>query len=146
MIISGGKMWFDSFDCASFVIRAFQELANIGTKFNQSVHLNYTRINLYSEAPIFLGNETVVRANESLYQNITSFYSKFQSHQSYKDLVTHLIEAYVEIFKDDVFYFFFNYEYWLLPMKKPYIKLTYLEKPLPKPNSTLYFESVKDNN
>lgn len=133
-------MWFDSFDCASFVIRAFQELSNLGTKFNQSVHLNYTRINLYSDMPQYLGNESVVKENEELYNNITTFYRRFQSHQSFKDLLTHLLEAYVEIFEDNVFYFFYNYEYYMLPMKKPYIKLTYYEQPWPNATDTLYFK------
>ncbi|XP_052796114.1 ceroid-lipofuscinosis neuronal protein 5 homolog [Mya arenaria] len=139
----GGQMWFDSFDCASFVIRAFQELANLGTEFNQSVHLNYTRINLYSDKPVYLGNDTVVKANESLYQNITDFYKKFQSHQSFQDLMTHLIEGYDEVFEDHMFYLYYNFEYWFLPMKQPYMKLTYFEKPLPKANNTdtLYFQS-----
>ncbi|KAH3832408.1 hypothetical protein DPMN_105694 [Dreissena polymorpha] len=136
-----GKMWFDSFDCASFVLRAFQKLADVGAKFNQSVRLNYTRINLYSDQPVYLGNETVVKADQSLYKNITDFYKKFQSHQSYQDLLTHLVEAYIEVFDQQQFYFFYNFEYWFLPMKSPFIKLTYLEVPLPKPNSTLYYRN-----
>ena len=132
-------MWFDSFDCASFVLRAFQEMANIGTKFNQSVHLNYTRINLYTDVPQYLGNVTEVSQNKTVMADIQAFYKQFQSHQNYKDLLEHLISAYEEVFEQNKFYFFYNYEYWFLPMKKPYIKLTYKEQPLPLPNNTLYF-------
>ena len=132
-------MWFDSFDCASFILRAFQELANIGTKFNESIHLNYTRINLYADQPQYLGNVTEVSQNQTLYTDILNFYKKFQSHQNFKDLLEHLFKAYEEIFQDHKFYLFYNYEYWFLPMKAPYIKLTYREIPLPKPNNTLYY-------
>lgn len=137
-------MWFDSFDCASFVLRAFQKLGDLGTKFNESVKLNYTRINLYSDTPVYLGNETTVRENKELYNNITNFYHKFQSHQSYKDLLTHLFEAYIEVFKNNTFYLFYNYEYYYLPMREPYIKLTYYEVALPKPNNTLYYKKHTD--
>lgn len=140
-------MWFDSFDCASFVLRAFNKLGDLGTVFNQSVHLNYTRINLYSEEPQRLGNFSEIQAtNPVLAENITLFYQQFQSHQSFADLLGHLVEAYDEIFIDNYFYLFYNYEYWYLPMKPPYMKLTYTEQPLPKPKNdrnndeTLYFK------
>lgn len=122
------------------MIRAIQKLADIGTEFNQSVHLNYTRINLYSDTPVYLGNESVVKKNEDLYNNITNFYQKFQSHQPYKTLLTHLLEAYIEVFKDNTFYLFYNFEYYFLPMKEPYIKLTYYEVPFPKPGEKLYYK------
>ena len=133
-------MWFDAFDCASFVLRAFQELANLGTKFNESINLNYTRIHLYSDEPQYLGDMSIVKTNKTLAGEITDFYKRFQSHQNFAALVTHMIEAYEEIFKKNKFYFFYNYEYWFLPMKAPYIKLTYLDVPLPKPNKRLVFK------
>lgn len=139
----GGTMWFDSFDCASFILRAFQKLGDLGTNFNQSIHLNYTRINLYSDEPVYLGNYTEIQAtNETLAEDIVHFYTQFQSHQPIEKLIIHLAEAYDEIFKENRFYLFYNYEYWFLPMKEPYIKLTYYEVPLPKPKTTgtLYFE------
>lgn len=149
VLLAGGKMWFDSFDCASFILRAFQQLGDLGTKFNQSIHLNYTRINLYSDEPQYLGNFTHINAtDEALAANITQFYKQFQSHQSIEQLVAHLMEVYEEIFKNDQFFLFYNYEYWFLPLKSPYIKLSYYEVPLPKPKATdtlkdtdtLYFE------
>ena len=136
-------MWFDAFDCASFVLRAFQELANLGTKFNESVHLNYTRIHLYSEEPQYLGDQSIVLANDSLARDIKDFYSKFQSHQNFSELVKHMVQAYTEIFVDKKFYFFYNYEYWFLQMKPPYIKLTYLEVPLPQPNPKLKYKKYR---
>ena len=133
-------MWFDAFDCASFVLRAFQELANLGTKFNQSVHLNYTRIHLYSDEPQYLGEQSLVLANNTLANEIKDFYRKFQSHQNFSELVKHMLEAYSEIFVDNKYYFFYNYEYWFLPMKSPYIKLTYYEVQLPLPNQKLKYK------
>ena len=133
-------MWFDAFDCASFVLRAFQELANLGTKFNESVHLNYTRIHLYSDEPQYLGDMSLVKSNNTLAAEVIDFYRKFQSHQNFTELLKHMIEAYEEVFEDKKFYFFFNYEYWFLPMKPPYIKLTYLEVPLPKANPKLVYK------
>ncbi|XP_045203243.2 ceroid-lipofuscinosis neuronal protein 5 homolog [Mercenaria mercenaria] len=143
----GGKLYFDSFDCASFILRAFDELGKLGTKFDQSVQLNYTRINLYSDDPVLLGNFTDIQAtNETLAAEIVSFYKQFQSHQPIEQLISHLTAAYEEIFIENKFFFFYNYEYWYLPLKPPHIKLTYYEVPLPKPNvtDTLYFE--KDSN
>uniref|UniRef100_A0AAY4BAL1 Bis(monoacylglycero)phosphate synthase CLN5 n=1 Tax=Denticeps clupeoides TaxID=299321 RepID=A0AAY4BAL1_9TELE len=48
----------------------------------------------------------------ALATDIRNFYSYFQPHQS--------------------FYLFYNFEYWHLPMKPPYIQITYEEVPLPR--------------
>nr|KAG5686539.1 hypothetical protein BaRGS_001540 [Batillaria attramentaria] len=45
----GGKMWFDSCDASLWVQRAFAAMAESGASFNHSVHLNYTKIYLYSK-------------------------------------------------------------------------------------------------
>lgn len=140
-LITDGKMWFDSYDCASFVLRAFEKMGDIGVKFNQSVHLNYTRIHLYSEEPIYLGNASQIfgpGGNESLANNITEFYKNFQSHQKFLQLVEHILDALYDVFADHKFYFFYNFEYWYLPMKEPFIKLTYHEVPLP--DNTLHWK------
>lgn len=126
-----GKMWFDSFDCASWVLRAFQEFGKLGVKFDQTVKLNYTRINLFSDMPKYLGNQSMVFANKTLGNDIMKFYSKFQAHVAGPLLIEHLISALEEILIQNKFYFFYNEEYWFLPMKSPHVKLTYNEIPLP---------------
>ncbi|XP_046332644.2 ceroid-lipofuscinosis neuronal protein 5-like [Haliotis rufescens] len=130
----GGKMWFDSFDCASFVLRAFQKIGDLGGKFNNSVHLNYTRIHLYSNEPQYLGNASTLFGpgqNQTLVNDMLAFYGHFQSHQSIGHLMESLAEAYEEVYTSHRFYFFYNFEYWFLPMVEPYIKLTYYDVPLP---------------
>ena len=126
-----GRMWFDSFDCASWVLRAFQEFGKLGVKFDQSVKLNYTRINLFSDMPKYLGNQSVVFSNQTLKKDIMKFYSKFQAHVIGPLLIEHLVSALEEILIENKFYFFYNEEYWFLPMKSPHVKLTYNEIPLP---------------
>jgi hypothetical protein len=106
-------------------------MGTLGVKFNHSVKLNYTRINLYSDTPKYLGNASVVFANKTLKTDIMKFYSKFQAHVASPLLIEHLISALEEIFIDNKFYFFYNEEYWFLPMKSPHVKLTYEEIPLP---------------
>ncbi|XP_033743030.1 ceroid-lipofuscinosis neuronal protein 5 homolog [Pecten maximus] len=130
----GGKMWFDAFDCASWVQRAFNQLGVIGAKFNQSVHLNYTRIHLYADQPIYLGNETEIfgkKGNVSLAKDMLNFYKNFQAHVSDGKLVLNLIDALLYIVEKDKFYLYYNSAYWLLHMKKPYVGLTYNQVPLP---------------
>lgn len=126
-----GKMWFDSFDCASWVLRAFQEFGKLGVKFDQTVKLNYTHINLFSDMPKYLGNQSMVFANKTLGKDIMKFYSKFQAHVAGPLLIEHLISALEEILIQNKFYIFYNEEYWFLPMKSPHVKLTYNEIPLP---------------
>ncbi|CAH1777882.1 unnamed protein product [Owenia fusiformis] len=133
----GGKMWFDSYDCASFVVRAFNVMGLMGAKFNQSVHLNYTRIHLYCDEPQYLGNASTIfgpiSVNNSLATDIRAFYSNFQPHQPIVSAIQSVIQALETVFSENKFYFFYNYEYWFLPMKAPHIKLTYTEAKLPGP-------------
>jgi len=42
-----------------------------------------------------------------------------------------MLEAFDTIVLEKKWYFFYNFEYWFLPMKEPYIKLSYEEVPLP---------------
>ncbi|XP_050417783.2 ceroid-lipofuscinosis neuronal protein 5 homolog [Patella vulgata] len=131
-----GKLWFAPNDCASFVLRAFQKMADLGAEFNQSVHLNYTKIFLYSEEPIHLGPASVIfgpGSNQTLTKDILLFYSHFQSHQDVGHLLESLLQVYIEVVAEHRFYFFYNFEYWLLPMVPPYVRLTYDEIPLPTP-------------
>ncbi|XP_069130126.1 bis(monoacylglycero)phosphate synthase CLN5-like [Argopecten irradians] len=130
----GGKMWFDAFDCASWVLRAFNQLGVLGAKFDQSVHLNYTRIHLYSDQPIYLGNETEIfgkKGNVSLAKDMLNFYKNFQAHVSDTKLVLNIIDMLLYVVGKDEFYLYYNNAYWLLHMKKPYVGLTYNEVPVP---------------
>ncbi|OWF37244.1 Ceroid-lipofuscinosis neuronal protein 5-like [Mizuhopecten yessoensis] len=130
----GGQMWFDAFDCASWVLRAFDQLGVIGAKFDHSVSLNYTRIHLYSSQPIYLGNETEIfgnKSNAALAKDMINFYKDFQSHVSDEKLVLNLLDALLYIMNRDKFYLYYNSAYWLLPMKKPFASLSYDQVPLP---------------
>lgn len=125
-------MYFDSFDCASWVLRAFNEMAHVGAKFNPNIKLNYTRINLYTDTPIFLGNQSVIQRNATLMNNLTKFYSHFQKRATNLDIIEEILEDLVSVFiNKEPFYFYFNSEYWLLPLKSPHVKFTYFVTPLP---------------
>lgn len=136
----GGQTWFNPFDCASWVIRALDELGSLGAQFNQSVHLNYTKINIYSAQPIYQGSSSEIfgkNANQTmkkLGRKIFDFYKKFQSSKSYVKLAEEILQDLFEIFvARDSFYLYYNDAYWLLPLHDPVSKLTYEETPLPKP-------------
>ncbi|KAK3100168.1 hypothetical protein FSP39_015653, partial [Pinctada imbricata] len=136
----GGKMWFDSFDCASWVLRAFEELANVGARFDHTIQLNYTRIHLYSDTPVYLGNATQVFSNKTLATRVREFYREFQNYRSATLDIEHIIQGMIDVLMYHEFYLFYNFEYWYLPMKPPYLKLSYNKIPLPKPREKLYFK------
>ncbi|XP_078513582.1 bis(monoacylglycero)phosphate synthase CLN5 [Lissotriton helveticus] len=127
-------VWFESYDCSKFVLRTFQKLADLGAVFTKKLQTNYTRIFLYSGEPLYVGNETVVFGpgeNKTAAAEIRSFYSAFRTPRSVKEFLLSLLDIYDEVILRKTFYFFYNFEYWLLPMKYPYIKITYEEIPLP---------------
>ncbi|OCT95502.1 ceroid-lipofuscinosis neuronal protein 5 [Xenopus laevis] len=128
------SVWFDSYDCASFVLRTYQKLFELGATFNRKVQTNYTRLLLYSGEPTYLGNGTMIfgqHGNKSLALDIQKFYILFRPHQSWKELFLSILDIYYKVTMDKMFYFFFNFEYWYLPLKFPYIKVVYDEIPLP---------------
>ncbi|XP_075447084.1 bis(monoacylglycero)phosphate synthase CLN5 [Ascaphus truei] len=128
------SVWFESYDCSKFVLRTYQKLWELGATFNKKIQTNYTRIFLYSGEPKYLGNETSIfgpHGNKSLAADIRKFYFPFRPHQTFKQLLISLLEMCDEVLFDKTFYLFYNFEYWLLPMKFPYIKITYEEIPLP---------------
>ncbi|KAG8452236.1 hypothetical protein GDO86_004147 [Hymenochirus boettgeri] len=128
------SMWFESYDCASFILRAYQKLFELGASFNRKIQTNYTRLLLYSGEPTYLGNATTIfdqLGNESLASYIRKFYYFYRPHQSWKELALSLVEIYYKVVFEKSFYFFYNFEYWFLPMKPPYIKIVYDEIPLP---------------
>ena len=132
--VSDGPLWFDSWECASWVLRAFDALASFGAKFDPRVHLNYTRMNIYSQQPVLLGNASTIfgeGGDKQVAADIVQFYSLFQSHQSLPQLIVSLLTAFWETVVEEKFYLFYNEQYWLLPVVKPYFRLTYEEVPLP---------------
>ncbi|CAF0703185.1 unnamed protein product [Brachionus calyciflorus] len=123
-------MYFDSFDCASWVLRAFDSLYDVGAKFDPKVKLNYTRLNLYSHEPQLIGNysQIINSKNQTLINDIRSFYKTFQKRGDYLE---QFVEAYTEIFIKKEFYFYYNDLYWYLSLKEPFVKISYYNIPLP---------------
>lgn len=109
-------------------------MKEFGAEFNQSIHLKYTKINLYSKEPKKLGNYSSIfetHGNEKTRDKIFKFYSNFQKEKNFFVTLEHLLRSIIELLVDDSFYLFYNDIYWQLPMTHPYISLTYEEVPLP---------------
>ncbi|XP_007958799.2 bis(monoacylglycero)phosphate synthase CLN5 [Chlorocebus sabaeus] len=135
----GAETWFDSYDCSQFVLRTFSKLAEFGAEF-KNIETNYTRIFLYSGEPTYLGNETSVfgpTGNKTLGLAIKRFYYPFKPYLSTKEFLLNLLQIFDAVIVHREFYLFYNFEYWFLPMKFPFIKITYEEIPLPNKNKTL---------
>ncbi|KAK3741651.1 hypothetical protein RRG08_011034 [Elysia crispata] len=126
----GKTVWFNPFDCASWVLRAFDAMHDLGAEFDQKVHLNYTKVVLYSQQPTLIGNSSTIYNDSKTLDTLVSFYNYFQK-RSMADIVLHMLEyaAWFELHKK--FYIFYNEQYWELDMVKPYFQLTYDEVPLP---------------
>ncbi|XP_051016977.1 ceroid-lipofuscinosis neuronal protein 5 [Acomys russatus] len=129
----GVETWFESYDCSSFVLRTYEKLAEFGTEFKK-IETNYTRIFLYSGEPTYLGNETSIfgpEGNKTLALVIKKFYDPFKPFLSTKEFMLHLLKIFDSVVIHRQFYLFYNFEYWFLPMKSPFVKITYEEIPLP---------------
>ncbi|XP_059198621.1 ceroid-lipofuscinosis neuronal protein 5 [Centropristis striata] len=127
-------VWFESYDCSQFVHRTYRKLTELGAKLSSRSQTNYTKIYLYSGEPTFLGNDSDIfgqPALKNLAADILKFYHTFRPHQSFVDAFISLLEAYKEVVLDKSFYLYYNFEYWHLPMKPPYVQITYEEVPLP---------------
>ncbi|KAM9343395.1 bis(monoacylglycero)phosphate synthase CLN5 [Pholidichthys leucotaenia] len=127
-------VWFESYDCSQFIHRTYRKLAELGAKLSSRSQTNYTKIYLYSGEPTYLGNDSTIfeqPALKNLATNIRKFYYTFRPHQSFIDMVISLLEAFKEVVLDKNFYLYYNFEYWHLPMKPPYVHITYEEVPLP---------------
>ena len=124
-------MYFDSFDCASWVLRAFDNLYDFGAKFDPNVKLNYTRLNLYTEEPILIGSYSDIfnSKNQTLINDVVKFYKDFQKPN--KDFLPQFLDIFTYFTVLKRFYFFYNQVYWLLHLKSPYIGITYDYIPLP---------------
>ncbi|XP_023684748.2 bis(monoacylglycero)phosphate synthase CLN5 [Paramormyrops kingsleyae] len=131
---SNATVWFESYDCSQFVHRTYRKLAQMGVKLSSATQTNYTKIFLYSGEPTFLGNDSTIFGNssrEGLAANIREFYYFFRPHQSLKEFILSFFELVEKVLLEKTFYLFYNFEYWYLPMKPPYIHITYEEVPLP---------------
>uniref|UniRef100_A0A8C4T3A8 Bis(monoacylglycero)phosphate synthase CLN5 n=1 Tax=Erpetoichthys calabaricus TaxID=27687 RepID=A0A8C4T3A8_ERPCA len=127
-------VWFESYDCSQFVHRTYRKLADLGVTFNSKQQTNYTKIFLYSAEPVFLGNDSSIfgqAGKQELAADIRKFYHPFRPHQSVKEFLISLLEILDKVILERSFYLYYNYEYWHLPMKPPYMKITYEEIPLP---------------
>uniref|UniRef100_A0A8C8RZI1 Bis(monoacylglycero)phosphate synthase CLN5 n=1 Tax=Pelusios castaneus TaxID=367368 RepID=A0A8C8RZI1_9SAUR len=130
-------VWFESYECSKFILRTYQKLAELGAVFNKT-QTNYTSITLFTGEPIYLGNETSIfgpLGNKTMAAAIRNFYSLFKPHQPVKELFLNILKIVDQVILNHQFYLFYNLEYWLLPMKPPYIKITYEEIPLPNEDS-----------
>ncbi|XP_062514300.1 ceroid-lipofuscinosis neuronal protein 5-like [Corticium candelabrum] len=129
-----GTLYWASWDCTTFVIHAIEEMAKLGAEFNHSRSVNYTKMTLYSDTPVLLGNASEIfgpNGNATLADDMMKFYADFQTHQSIIHWIEHILDAALQIFVEDKFYFWYNEQYWFLPMKAPYFKLTFNTVPFP---------------
>ena len=120
--------WFYPFDCANYVMRAFQKMGELGAKFIQGYQANYTFITLYSGMPQYLGNETFIfgpSGNKTLADHLMKFYSYFQAHQPFVHFVESMLHVLYYVGLEEEFFLYYNSEYWLLPMEYPFVKITY---------------------
>ncbi|XP_063069128.1 ceroid-lipofuscinosis neuronal protein 5 [Engraulis encrasicolus] len=131
---ANGTEWFESYDCSQFVHRVFRKLSDLGATFSSKSQTNYTKIYLYSAEPTFLGDDDTIFGQASmkaLASDIRNFYRTFQPHHSVVDTIMSIIEAYERLILEKSFYLYYNFQYWHLPMKPPYVEITYEEIPLP---------------
>jgi hypothetical protein len=111
-------MYFDSYDCASFVIRGLNQLNHFGAQMLPDVHLNYTRLNIYSYEPELLGTYDTIIQNQTLHDDFIQFYLEFDSKKPSKaDWIKSLIEIYETFYLSKRFYFYYNNVYWYLKLK-----------------------------
>jgi len=124
-------MYFDSFDCASWVLRAFDSLYTFGARFDPEAKLNYTRLNLYSYEPILIGTYSDIfnSKNETLIDDVVKFYKDFQKPN--KEFLPQFLDIFTYFTVLKRFYFYYNEKYWLLNLKSPYVNISYDNIPLP---------------
>ena len=131
---ANGSVWFEAFDCASWVLRAFDKMHFYGATFDQSVQLNYTKISLISSEPKFLVAESDLYKVKNIptLLRLTAFYTHFQANPDYKVMIENLFKYMEAFLLDQTFFLYYNQGYYELPLVEPFIKLTYENVPLPK--------------
>ena len=120
--------WFKPCDCATYVQKVFCLASQLGARFNDTYEPKYTFITLISDEPIKLGNKSDVfdsGKDPDLAKDIIKFYLDVQAHQSTMHLIESLLSMLQYVMVEKKFYLFYNNEYWQLPMKEPYVKLSY---------------------
>ncbi|CAF4413947.1 unnamed protein product, partial [Adineta steineri] len=111
-------MYFDSYDCASFVIRGLNELYHYGAQILPNVHLNYTRLNIYSYEPVLLGTYDQIVHNQTLHNDFVDFYREFDSKKpNTEEWFKAFVEIYETFYLSKRFYFYYNNVYWYLKLK-----------------------------
>mgnify|MGYP002378374026 CR=1 FL=1 len=124
-------MYFDSYDCASFVIRALNKFDALNATILPDVHLNYTRVNLYSAEPELLGTYEQIMQNKTLHRDFVEFYQEFQNKKrGATDWFVELLDLYETFFLFDRFYLYFNNVYWYLKLHSPKLHVTFNEEPI----------------
>ena len=130
--LGNNTVWFEAFDCASWVIRAFEAMHNYGAEFDTSVQLNYTKVELITATPRYVGNSSNIHENEEVYGNLLKFYANFQHYKNPAKMFGDLIKFMEEFLVDDgKFFLFYNENYYELPLQYPFIRFTFDEVPLP---------------
>ncbi len=125
-------MYFDSYDCASFVIRGLNQLYSFGAQILPDAHLNYTRINLYSYEPQLLGTYDQIVQNQTLHDDFISFYHDIDSKKPNKELwIAALLDIYETFYLTQRFYLYYNNVYWYMKLKETTpLKVTFDEIPI----------------
>lgn len=126
--------WFKPHDCADYIFRVYNFMGDVlGVNFTTEYNPRYTFLTLISDMPKFLGNETDIfgpnHTDKTLAEQLMSFYSDFQPHQSVVKYAEHLLAVLDYVVLNKEFYLYYNSAYWLLPMKYPYIHLSYENVP-----------------
>ena len=110
----------------------------MGVKFTTSYKANYTYITLYCDEPEYLGNDTTIfgsQGNATLAGELRSFYSLFQAHRPLPEFLLHLLEIYLTVEGEKLFYLYYDSTYWKLHMRDPFIRITYEYVPFYTPPS-----------
>ncbi|XP_039376074.1 ceroid-lipofuscinosis neuronal protein 5 isoform X1 [Mauremys reevesii] len=131
-------VWFESYECSKFILRTYQKLADLGAVFKK-IQTNYTSITLFTGEPIYLGNATSIfgpLGNKTVAAAIRDFYYSFKPPQSVEEFFLNVLKIVDQVVLNHQFYLFYNLDYWLLPIKSPYFKITYEEIPLPNEDNT----------
>lgn len=124
-------MYFDSYDCASFVIRGLNQLFTYNATILPNVHLNYTRLNIYSYEPELLGTYDQIVQNETLHKDFISFYREFDSKKpNAEEWIVSLLEIYETFYLQKRFYMYYNNVYWYMKLKATPLSVSFDEVPI----------------
>jgi len=124
-------MYFDAFDCASFVIRGLNQLYTLGARILPNIHLNYTRLNLYGDEPELLGTYDQIMKNATYHQEFLDFYREFDSKKpNTEKWIESMIDIYETFYIKKRFYLYYNSVYWIMKLKSKPIEVTFEEIPI----------------